>query len=232
MIETQSVTEFHGNEGSGRSAFAHQLAVTSQLPAEQGGLEGGCVYIDSRDAFRPELIRTIIENLPVEARKALYESHGFPQNSGNTGELSKSLLDQIHVSTPESTVEQILAVEQAKEVIENNDIGAIVVDSLTHWFREEYSGRDELAERQQKLNKHLLDISRLAELYDCCAIVTNGMTTGSKPAGGNVVSHKAMFRIHLKKTAGTVRRAHLIDAPNMPTGEIDFRLEDSCITPK
>ena len=36
----------------------------------------------------------------------------------------------------------------------------MVVDSLTALFRVEYQGRGELADRQQKLGKHMHDVSR------------------------------------------------------------------------
>ena len=38
----------------------------------------------------------------------------------------------------------------------------VIFDSIIHLFRTEFSGRGELAERQQKLAQHLADISRLA----------------------------------------------------------------------
>ena len=45
-IETQSLTEVFGEFGSGKSQISHELAVTVQLPVEQGGLDGECVFID------------------------------------------------------------------------------------------------------------------------------------------------------------------------------------------
>ena len=58
-IETQSLTEVFGEFGSGKSQISHELAVTVQLPVEQGGLDGECVFIDTENTFRPERIEQI-----------------------------------------------------------------------------------------------------------------------------------------------------------------------------
>ncbi|MCI4338085.1 MAG: helix-hairpin-helix domain-containing protein, partial [Thermoplasmata archaeon] len=39
-IETQAITEFAGEFGSGKTQIGHQAAVMVQLPADQGGLAG------------------------------------------------------------------------------------------------------------------------------------------------------------------------------------------------
>ncbi|GAI57139.1 unnamed protein product, partial [marine sediment metagenome] len=45
-IETQTITEFYGEYGSGKSQMCHQLCVNVQLPTEKGGLNSGALYID------------------------------------------------------------------------------------------------------------------------------------------------------------------------------------------
>ena len=52
-IETQSLTEFYGEFGSGKSQLCHQLCVTVQLEEAQGGLGGNALYIDTEATFRP-----------------------------------------------------------------------------------------------------------------------------------------------------------------------------------
>ncbi|HUV34133.1 MAG TPA: helix-hairpin-helix domain-containing protein, partial [Candidatus Desulfaltia sp.] len=55
-IETQSLTEFYGEFGSGKSQMCHQLCVTVQLGEAQGGLNGSVLYIDTEATFRPERV--------------------------------------------------------------------------------------------------------------------------------------------------------------------------------
>ncbi|HPC09890.1 MAG TPA: helix-hairpin-helix domain-containing protein, partial [archaeon] len=55
-IESQSITEVYGKYASGKSQWCFQLCVMAQLPKEKGGLDGGVLYIDSENSFRPERI--------------------------------------------------------------------------------------------------------------------------------------------------------------------------------
>jgi len=55
-LDTQTITEFFGAYGSGKSQLCHQLCVNVQLPYERGGLEGAALYIDTEHTFSPERI--------------------------------------------------------------------------------------------------------------------------------------------------------------------------------
>ena len=58
--EPQSVTEFYGVYGSGKTQICHTAAVMAQLPREQGGLDGEVIWIDTEATFRPERIIDIV----------------------------------------------------------------------------------------------------------------------------------------------------------------------------
>ena len=60
-IETGSITELFGEFRTGKSQICHTLAVTCQLPIDQGGGEGKCLYIDTEGTFRPERLVAIAE---------------------------------------------------------------------------------------------------------------------------------------------------------------------------
>src|SRR3972149_10585375 len=51
-LETQTITEFYGEYGSGKSQICHELCVNVQLPPERGGLGGGALYVDTENTFR------------------------------------------------------------------------------------------------------------------------------------------------------------------------------------
>src|SRR5467141_2586059 len=55
-LETQTITEVYGEYGVGKSVLCHQLAVNVQLPVDKGGLDGGALYLDTEQTFRPEWI--------------------------------------------------------------------------------------------------------------------------------------------------------------------------------
>ena len=99
----------------------------------------------------------------------------------------------------------------------------LIVDSLTAHFRAEYVGRGTLADRQQKLNKHMHDLMRLSGLNNASVVVTNQVMSKpdaffgdpTKPIGGHIVGHTSTFRIYLRKSKGEKRIARLVDSPNV-----------------
>lgn len=211
-IETQAITEFFGKFGSGKTQIAHQLAVNVQMPVEKGGLEGGAVYIDTENTFRPERIQQMAKALKLDPT---------------------DVLKNIQVARAYNSDHQMLLAEKAAEIAREKNIRVVVVDSLTAHFRAEYIGRGTLADRQQKLNRHMHTLQRkIADLHNASVIVTNQVMSRpdilfgdpTSPIGGNIVGHHSTFRVYLRKSKGSKRIAGLIDSPNMPDGECVFEV--------
>ena len=251
-VETQSITEVYGEFGAGKSQVTHQLAVTTQLPAEYGGLEGSCIFIDSEDTFRPERIRQMVAGLDDEALEAMMEFHdvaeeveGEATDEDLLDDLVESVLDKIHVAKAFNSNHQILLAEKAQEIAsesqgEDFPVRLLCVDSLTAHFRAEYVGRGQLADRQQKLNKHLHDLMRVGDLNNTAVVVTNQVASNpdsffgdpTQPIGGNILGHTSTFRLYLRKSKGTKRIVRLVDAPNLPDGEAVMRVEEDGLVPE
>ena len=241
-VETQSITEVYGEFGAGKSQVTHELAVTVQLPEEHGGLEGRAVFVDSEDTFRPERIDDMVRGLSDERIQAAMdqrEIEGSPDDEEATEALVEAFLDKIHVAKAFNSNHQILLAEKASDIASEYDdtdwpVRMVCVDSLTAHFRAEYVGRGELAPRQQKLNKHLHDLARVANLHNAAVVVTNQVQSNpdsffgdpTKPIGGNILGHKSTFRLYLRKSKGTKRIVRLVDAPNLPDGEAVMRVEN------
>ncbi len=58
-IETQAVTEFYGEFGSGKSQICHTLCAIVRQPTEAVGLDSNVIYIDTEGTFRPERLNQI-----------------------------------------------------------------------------------------------------------------------------------------------------------------------------
>jgi DNA repair protein RadA len=205
-IETQAITEFYGEFGSCKTQFAHQLCVNVQRPVAEGGLNAHALYIDTENTFRPERIIQMAEAYGMDPDEAL---------------------KRIHVARAFNSNHQMLLIERAAEVCRQFPIRMIVVDSLTAHFRAEFVGRGTLADRQQKLNRHMHDLQRLANLHNAAAIVTNQVSAKpdaffgdpTRAIGGHIVGHTSTFRIYLRKSKGGKRICRLIDSPHLPEGE-------------
>ena len=247
-IETQSITEVYGEFGAGKSQVTHQMAVNVQLPPEHGGLRGSCIFIDTEDTFRPERIDDMVRGLDDEILEATLEDRGM-EGSIDDDETMEALvgafLDQIHVAKAFNSNHQILLAEKAKELAGEHEDGEwpvrmVCVDSLTAHFRAEYVGRGELAERQQKLNKHLHDLMRIGDLFNTSILVTNQVAANpdsyfgdpTQPIGGNILGHTSTFRIYLRKSKGDKRIVRLVDAPNLADGEGVMRVKGEGLKPE
>lgn len=210
-VETQAITEFSGEFGTGKTQLAHQVAVDVQLPPDQGGLSGEVVYIDTESTFRPERVVDMAKGVGLDPAEALA---------------------RIHVARAYNSNHQMLLVQKAQELAREKPIRLLVVDSLTAHFRAEYLGRGELAPRQQLLNKHLHELLRFGDAYNASIVVTNQVSSRpdvlfgdpTRPIGGNIVAHAATYRIYLRKSKPPRRIARLIDSPNLPEGEAVFSL--------
>jgi DNA repair protein RadA len=210
-VETQAITEVYGGFGSGKTQIAFQLAVNVQLPKKKGGLNSNCLFIDTENTFRPNRI--------IELAKAMDLKE-------------KEVLKNIFVARAYNSDHQMFLIEKASEMIEENNVKLIIVDSLTSHFRAEYMGRGQLAPRQQKLNKHLHALQRMADAHNLAVYVTNQVQANpailfgdpTKPVGGHIVAHQTSYRIYLRKSRGEKRIAKIMDSPDLPPGECVFKV--------
>ena len=247
-LETQSITEVYGEFGSGKSQVTHQMCVNVQLSPANGGLGGGAIFIDSEDTFRPERIDDMLRGLDDEILASELEKReieGSPGDEETMEQLLESFLDNIHVAKAFNSNHQILLAEKAEELASEASeseypVRLLCVDSLTAHFRAEYVGRGELAQRQQKLNKHLHDLDQVGNLHNAIVLVTNQVASNpdsyfgdpTQPIGGNILGHKSTFRIYLRKSKNDKRIVRLVDAPNLADGEAVMRVQDGGLKPE
>jgi len=213
-VESRSITETFGAYGSGKTQLGLSLAVNAQLPLEKGGANGKCVFIDTEGTFRPSRIKQISEALGANPEK---------------------VLKNIFVARAFNSDHQMLLLERVSEMIkEGEPIKLVIVDSLTAHFRAEYSGRGQLADRQQKLNRYIHDLMRLAEQHNLAVYVTNQVMANpaqmfgdpTTAIGGNIVGHASTYRIYLRRGKKDSRVAKMIDSPNLPDNETIFYLTE------
>jgi len=216
-VEVGSITELIGEFGAGKTQICHQLAVMVQLPKERGGLNARALYIDTEGTFRPERIIQIARAKQLDPEKTL---------------------ENIIYARAYNSDHQMLLVDEAKKYIESQNIRLIIVDSLINHFRAEYPGRENLASRQQKLNRHISQLHRLASLYNLAVVVTNQVMASPdiffgnpmKPAGGNIMAHGCTYRIWLRKAKEGKRIARIIDSPKHAEKEVAFAITEDGVT--
>jgi DNA repair protein RadA len=216
-LESQTITEFYGEYGSGKSQMCHQLCVNVQLPRERGGLNGAALYVDTENTFRLERIVQMAKHVGLDPEQ---------------------VVRNIIYAEAYTSDHQMFLLENADEIIKANNIKLIIVDSLTAHFRSEYLGREMLASRQQKLNKHMHKLIALARAFNAVAVVTNQVMAkpdqffgdAIHPIGGNIVGHTSHTRIYLRRAShGPIRIARLVSSPYLPEGEEILKVTENGI---
>ena len=148
-FETGAIIECFGAYGSSKTQVGHSLCVQVQKMDPKAV----AVYIDTENTFRPERIQDMAKGAGLDPQKALAN---------------------IKVARAFNSDHQMLLAEKVADLVkEGLPVRLVVVDSLTAHFRAEFVGRGTLAERQQKLNKHMHVLSKLADMYNICIYVTN-----------------------------------------------------------
>ncbi|CAG8484840.1 6858_t:CDS:2, partial [Acaulospora morrowiae] len=215
-IESGAITELFGEFRTGKSQLCHTLAVTCQLPVEQGGAESRCIYIDTEGTFRPERLVTIAQRFGMDANE---------------------VLDNVAVARAYNTDHQMNLLIQAAAMMTEARFGLLVVDSVTALYRTDYSGRGELAARQNHLAKFMRGLMRLADEFGIAVVITNQVVatvdggnlmfagaSDKKPIGGNIIAHMSTTRLYLRKGKGENRICKIYDSPCLPEGEAEFSI--------
>ncbi|MEX0920812.1 MAG: DNA repair and recombination protein RadA [Candidatus Pacearchaeota archaeon] len=214
-IESRSITECYGAYGSGKTQVGLTVAVNVQMPIEKGGASGKCVFIDTEGTFRPARIKQIAEALGANPEKVL-----------------KNIL----VARAFNSDHQMLLLEKVSEMIKKGEpIKLLIIDSLTAHFRAEYSGRGQLADRQQKLNRYIHNLMRLAETHNLAIYFTNQVMANpaqlfgdpTTAIGGHIIGHASTYRIYLRRGKKGSRVAKMIDSPNLPDNEAIFNITEA-----
>ena len=212
-IETQAMTELIGEYAVGKTQICLSLCVRVQLPVEEGGLGGKVVYIDTEGTFIPERVFQIAESLGLDPHETL----------GN-----------IFLARAYNSSHQELLTEHLFKFCPENNIKLVVVDSMIGHFRGEYVGRENLSERQQKLNSQLHKLLRLTEAYNISVVITNQVQANptaffgdpNRPAGGNVMAHASTHRVYIRKGGKGSRIATVIDSPYLPEEKARFKITE------
>lgn len=211
-IETGNMTELFGEFRTGKTQLCHTLCVTSQLPVDARGGEGKALYIDTEGTFRPERLVEIATRFGMKP---------------------EDVLENVSYAKAHSTDQQMSLLEQAAAMMVESRYVLIVIDSATALFRTDYSGRGELAERQQKLAQFLRRLQRLADEFGVAVVVTNQVTAKPDsmsfgptvvPIGGNIMAHASTTRLSLRKGKGENRICKVYDSPCLPEGEATFAI--------
>jgi DNA repair protein RadA len=213
-IETRAITELYGEYGTGKTQVCHTLCVTVQQSKAEDNISKA-LYIDTENTFRPERIASIASARKIDPSVAL---------------------ENVIVAKAYNSSHQEVIIQESPNVINLHNIKIMIVDSIVSHYRAEYLGRSVLSERQQRINRLLHILLRIAETCKIAVVITNQIQSSpdaifgdpNKATGGNVMAHTSTYRLYLKK-AGKNRIARMVDSPYHSEREIIFALNEQGI---
>ncbi|XP_064635711.1 meiotic recombination protein DMC1/LIM15 homolog [Lineus longissimus] len=215
-VESMAITEAFGEFRTGKTQLSHTLCVTAQLPGANGYSGGKVVFIDTENTFRPDRLRSIADRFNLD-QEAVLDNVLYAR--AYTSEHQFELLDFV----------------AAKFHEEMGVFKLLIIDSIMALFRVDFTGRGELADRQQKLAQMLSRIQKISEEYNVSIFITNQMTADpgatmsfqadpKKPIGGHILAHASTTRLSLRKGRGEMRIAKIYDSPDLPENEATFAI--------
>ena len=152
-----SISDVYVEFRCGKTQLSLTMSVTAQLPKEMGGAEGKVAYIDTEGTFRPERIAQIAERFQMDPDTAQENiAYARALNSEHQLELLNTL---------------------SKEFA-SGEYRLLIIDSIMNCFRVDFSGRGELADRQQKLNQFLMKLAHMAEEFNVCVLMVSYSSQG------------------------------------------------------
>ena len=177
MWNVQAIHVLIANAGefrTGKTQIAHTLCVSAQITTDQNP-GGKVIFVDTENTFRPERIIPICERFNLDAAAAL---DNIAYARAFTSEHQMDLL---------VGVTALLSSEPGVYKL-------LIIDSIMALFRVDYSGRGELADRQQHLAQMLSRLQRLSEEFNLAIYITNQVRSSTSNIPARITRSHFSFR--------------------------------------
>jgi len=137
-----------------------------------------------------------------------------------TGDSFNAVMKNITLAEPSDFDEQKIAINKLEEILNNNDVGLIIIDSLVSLYRLEVGGGDAYS-LNRELGKQMAILLKLSKKYNIPVIITNQVyasfekgssSNGSEkitPVGRDLLKYWTKVIIKLEKK-GNIRKATII----------------------
>ncbi|KAF1803297.1 Rad51-domain-containing protein [Mucor lusitanicus] len=151
-ISPKKITEICGESGTGKTQLCMQMAVTIQLPKDQGGSEGECVYIDTEGSFNALRVQKMAERFGL-----------------------RDPLKKIHLFRVLNHTEFVAIIMQLMEILTNRTkVKLVIIDSMAYHLRVNALPFRARIDFLNFAGPHLI---KIAQNLTVSIVVTNHVTT-------------------------------------------------------
>jgi len=198
-LETDAVTELYGEGGSGKTLFCLEVA------ARVARASRWVFYVDT-------------EGVSLERLRAV------------GGSDFDRILGRLLLSAPRDLEQQGKAVATACALARGGrrDVGLVVLDSATNYYRLSLSSPDE-DDAREALALQVADLVATARTVGVAVLLTNQVWRNSRdgalePLGGSFLNHAAKTILRLDRRPGPLREVVLVKHRSRPEGRAQFRI--------
>lgn len=146
---------------------------------------------------------------------------------------SKKVLSNILFLKPTKFSEQKKAFEKLKGVVNNKDIGLVVVDTIAMLYRLELGKKEDVYEVNRELGKQIAYLTEIARKKNIPVIITNQVYSNFDErdkinmVGGDIIKYGSKCLIELQMTPNNKRRAILKKHRSLPEDkEVMFEIRE------
>jgi len=254
-IECKSITEFYGENASGKTQLSHSMAIQVQRPIKDGGLLEDLknppfvLWFDTEGTCRPERFisilagKKLIDDYPADIKQKLLDNKDLSPAEeqvvktvkGNQEKEAPKYLDRIIVQKASNAYAQFILVQNAMQLCQHINIKIIIIDSGTALFRSDYLGRGNTKAKFDLLNEMIHDLKAIAENYNIPIIFINQIYHSPEqsfgkdediPYGGNIIGHAIPYRIKLEHFIKT-NKATIMKSPYQANNTAVFKVTDA-----
>lgn len=254
-VECKSITEFYGENGSGKTQISHSLAIQVQRPIKDGGLLEDkknppiVLYIDTENTCRPERFvsilagKNLITDYPAEVKQKLLDQKVLSAAEQKICDVVKEkqdkesayYLDKIIVQKATNAYAQFILTQNAMRLCQHTNIKLVIVDSGTALFRSDYLGRGNTKSKFDLMNEMIHDLKAIADNFNIPVIFINQIYNAPEqsfgkdediPYGGNIIGHAIPYRIKLEHFTKT-NKATIMKSPYQANDEAKFMVTDA-----
>lgn len=163
-------------------------------------------------------------------KKVIYidtESISFDRFTQIAGEKSKEIAQNILIYEPMSFDEQYTAICEAEKISSEN-VGLIIVDSATSFYRYELDDEDAGIQSRRELSNQIGFLQGIARKAGIAVLITNQIFSdvenngNVRPIGGRGIEHISKTILKLERVGTGERSIKIIKHRSKPEGEIAY----------
>lgn len=201
----------------------------------QGGIEPGIIteFYGSGGAGKTNLCLQLSKNVALGGKKVAFldtEGVSMERLEQISGDKYEEVMKNILVFKAHSYQEQEDSIENIVDLVLNEemDIGLVIVDSMTIFYRPMF--KEERKKATSRLGHMLIELLKIARKEDIPVIITTqvyGSDEGVEPLGGHMMYHNAKTILKLEKKNTDIRTCTLVKHRSVASkNSTNFKITD------